>query len=77
MDRSKPAQHDMSNMKDMSMSDEKQEAGSGAHAINSMEGHLDTGPHMKITAFGQPRRLETPTEAQEVVEAARKAVEKI
>lgn len=75
MDMSKPAQHDMSNMKGMSNSDEKEDAGAGAHAVHSMEGHMDMGPHMNMTALRQPRPGDGDR-AQEVVEAARKAVEK-
>src|SRR5271155_5617149 len=38
--------HDMSNMKDMPM-----DADSGASAMHSMEGHMNMGPHMKMTAL--------------------------
>lgn len=74
MDRSKPAQLDMSNMKEMSMSDEKQDAGRGARDAFRMEGHMDMGPHRKMTAFGQPRPGDGDR-TQEVVEEARKAIE--
>ena len=31
--------HDMSNMKDMPMSSDKEDSGAGAHVMHSMEGH--------------------------------------
>ena len=45
------------------------------HAMHSMEGHMDMGPHMKMTALrsAQPGDAER---AQRVVDAARKAVAK-
>jgi hypothetical protein len=42
--------HDMSNMqmKDMDMSaDKDKDSDASAHAMHSMEGHMDMGPHMK------------------------------
>jgi hypothetical protein len=66
--------HDMSNMKGMSMgSDNDSEA--GAHAMNSMEGHMDMGPHMKMTAL-RPTKPGDAERAKQVAEAARKASEK-
>ena len=52
MDMSGPSGHDMSNMqmKDMSMGADKNDDAS-AHVMNSMEGHMDMGPHMKMTAL--------------------------
>ena len=49
--------HDMSNMKGMSMGADKGDGDSdaGAHAMHSMEGHMDMGPHMKMTALRQPK----------------------
>src|ERR1700728_137192 len=52
--------HDMSDMqmKDMPMSSEKDkeaESDASAHAMNSMEGHMDMGPHMKMTALRPPK----------------------
>jgi hypothetical protein len=41
--------HDMSNMKDMPMSDDKDDSAASAHVMHSMEGHMDMGPHMKMT----------------------------
>src|ERR1700733_1899587 len=50
--------HDMSNMpmKDMPMNTDKDngkdaENDASAHVMNSMEGHMDMGPHMKMTAL--------------------------
>ena len=53
-------------MKDMPMSSEKDgdndkdkdkdaEGDASAHVMNSMEGHMDMGPHMKMTALRQPK----------------------
>jgi hypothetical protein len=73
--------HDMSNMKGMSMGSdsdkEKNDKDSDAsmHAMHSMEGHMDMGPHMKMTDL----RLAKPGDAaraQQIVEAARKASSK-
>jgi hypothetical protein len=70
------AGHDMSNMKGMSMgSDKDSEGDAGAHAMHSMEGHMDMGPHMKMTALRQPKPGDAER-AKQVVEAARKASEK-
>src|SRR5271165_1132474 len=50
--------HDMSNMKDMPMGGEKDadsaEKDASAHVMSSMEGHMDMGPHMKMTALRKP-----------------------
>jgi len=64
--------HDMSNMnmKDMPMGDND----ASAHAMNSMEGHMDMGPHMKMTAL-RPAKPGDAERAKEVVEEARKASE--
>jgi hypothetical protein len=68
--------HDMSNMKDMPMNGDKEaDAETSAHVMNSMEGHMDMGPHMKMTALRQPKPGDAQR-AQEVVEAARKMSEK-
>jgi len=74
--------HDMSNMhmKDMDMSTDKdkdadKDSDASAHAMHSMEGHMDMGPHMKMTALRPPKPGDA-ARAQEVVEAARKASEK-
>jgi len=72
--------HDMSSMKDMPMGAEKggdkdSDSDASLHVMHSMEGHMDMGPHMKMTA---PRQLKPgdAARAQQVVEAARKASEK-
>jgi hypothetical protein len=72
--------HDMSghNMSDMQMSGDKEadkDSDASAHAMHSMEGHMDMGPHMKMTAL-RPEKPEDAEKAKEVVEAARKASEK-
>ena len=72
--------HDMSNLhaKDMDMSADKdadKDSDASAHAMHSMEGHMDMGPHMKMTALRPPRPGDA-ARAQEVVESARKASEK-
>jgi len=61
--------HDMSNMKDMDDSD------ASTHVMHSMEGHMDMGPHMKMTTLRQPKSGDTER-AQQVAEEARKASEK-
>ncbi len=68
--------HDMSGMKDMPMAADKDEKDSDAsmHAMHSMEGHMDMGPHMKMTAL-RPAKPGDVARAQAVVEAARKASE--
>jgi hypothetical protein len=65
--------HDMSHMqnKEMPMGDKDGEA----HAMHSMEGHMDMGPHMKMTALRAAKPGDA-ARAQEVAEAARKASEK-
>ena len=72
--------HDMSNMdmKDMPMSadkDKDNDIDASAHAMHSMEGHMDMGPHMKMTALRPPRPGDA-ARAEQVVETARKASEK-
>ena len=80
MDMSAP-HHDMSNMpmKDMPMGAEKDadnaDADASAHVMNSMEGHMDMGPHMKMTALRQPKPGDA-ARAKQVAEQARKASEK-
>ena len=48
---------------------------SEAHVMHSMEGHMDMGPHMKMTAL-RPARPDDAERAQKVVDAARKVSEK-
>lgn len=66
-------------MKDMPMSadnkDADKDSDANVHAMHSMEGHLDTGPHMKMTVLRRPKPGDE-ARAQQVVEAARKASEK-
>jgi hypothetical protein len=68
--------HDMSNMKDMpgmnKETDNEADTEASAHAMHSMEGHMDMGPHMKMTALRQPKPGDA-ARAQQVVEAARRA----
>ena len=75
--------HDMSNMpmkdKGMDMSadnkDADKDSDANAHAMHSMEGHMDMGPHMKMTALRAAKSGDA-ARAGQVVEAARKAAEK-
>jgi len=70
--------HDMSNMhmKDMDMSGDKdKDSDASAHAMHSMEGHMDMGPHMKMTALRSAKPGDA-ARAKEVAESARKASEK-
>ena len=66
--------HDMSNMKDMSMGGTKddKDADASMHAMRSMEGHMDMGAHMKMTAL-RPVKPGDAERAGRVVEDARKA----
>lgn len=65
---------DVSNMKGTSGSAEN-DSEAGAPAMHSMEGHMDMGPHMKMTALRSVKPGDADR-AQQVVEAARKASEK-
>jgi hypothetical protein len=68
--------HDMANMPAMSMgSDKDAEKDAGVHVMHSMEGHMDMGPHMKMTAL-RPAKPGDEQRAQQVVDAARKVSEK-
>src|ERR1700733_5724915 len=72
--------HDMSNMKDMPMgadkdSDNSKDGEASMHAMNSMAGHMDMGPHMKMTAL-RPTRPGDVERAQMVVDAGCKAFTK-
>jgi hypothetical protein len=67
--------HDMSNMKDMNMGEKDADPDAAVHAMNSMEGHMDMGPHMKMTALRAAKPGDAER-AQKVVEAARRAAEK-
>jgi hypothetical protein len=65
--------HDMKGMS----ADNDSESGDHAmnSAMNSMEGHMDMGPHMKMTAL-RPAKPGDTDRAQQIVEAARKASQK-
>ena len=69
--------HDMSKMpmKDMAAGTDKDESDASAHVMNSMEGHMDMGPHMRMTALRTPKPGDS-ARAHEVAEQARKASEK-
>jgi hypothetical protein len=66
--------HDMSNMKDMPMGD-KEDSDTTANAMHSMEGHMDMGPHMKMTDLRKPQAGDSER-AQKVADAAREVSEK-
>ena len=55
--------------------DGEKDSDASANAMHSMEGHMDMGPHMKMTAL-RPAKPGDAERAQAVVEAARKASEK-
>jgi len=72
--------HDMSNMQMKDMPAEKDggkdaESDASTHVMNSMEGHMDMGPHMKMTSVRQPKPGDA-ARAQQVAEEARKASER-
>jgi hypothetical protein len=69
------AHHDMSNMKGAPASDSPAESAAGIHAMHSMEGHMDMGPHMKMTSLRQPKPGDAER-AKQVAEEARTAAEK-
>jgi hypothetical protein len=76
MDMSGKSGHDMSAMKDMPMGREKDsDSDASTHVMNSMEGHIDMGPHMKMTAL-RPAKPGDAARAQQVAGEARKAAEK-
>src|SRR5215469_6804830 len=66
--------HDMSNMTDTASADAKDPGGNAA-MLHTMEGHMDMGPHMKMTELRQPQAGDA-ARAQQVVDAARKVAEK-
>jgi len=74
--------HDMSNMqmqtKDMPMDADKDathDSDASTHAMHSMEGHMDMGPHMRMTAL-RPAKPGDAARAQAVADTARQAAEK-
>jgi hypothetical protein len=75
MDMPGMSSHDMSNMKDMPMgNDNEKDSDASTGAMHSMEGHMDMGPHMKMTALRQPKPGDAER-AQKIVVDARKAAE--
>jgi hypothetical protein len=68
-------QSQRTNMKDMPMSSDKVDSEASAHVMHSMEGHMDMGPHMKMTALRQSKPGDA-ARAQQVAAAAREAAEK-
>jgi hypothetical protein len=74
MDTSAP-HHDMSSMKDTPKTPDKEDSEAGPHVMHAMEGHMDMGPHMRMTELRQSHPGDADR-AQKVVEAARKADEK-
>jgi hypothetical protein len=67
--------HDMSKTQDAPAASPENDSGAGAHVMHSMEGHMDMGPHMKMTALRPPKPGDADR-SQQVVEAARRASEK-
>jgi len=68
----------MSNMKGMSMGTDKEKDNNsdpGMNVMHSMEGRMDMGPHMKMTAL-RPSQPGDAERAQQVVDAARKVSSK-
>ena len=66
--------HDMSNMK-KGDSDKDADPDAAAHAMHSMEGHMDMGPHMTMTALRKPKPGDAER-ARQVAEAARAVANK-
>jgi len=71
---------DMSGMKNMPATADKDtgsdaDGETSAHVMRSMEGHMDMGPHMKMTVLRQLKPGDSER-AQQVVEIARKTSEK-
>jgi len=76
MDMPNASGHDMPNMQMKNMPrDADKDDDAGAHVMKSMEGHMDMGPHMKMTAL-RPSKPDDLKRAQQVAEEARKASEK-
>jgi hypothetical protein len=69
--------HDAPNMKDMPMNADKDKPSDkeGDATLHSMEGHMDMGPHMKMTAV-RPSKPGDGARAEQVAEAARNVSEK-
>jgi hypothetical protein len=77
MDMPGMAGHDMPKMpmKDLPTESDKDDGDASGHAMKSMEGHMDMGPHMKITGLRQSKPGDA-ARAQQVAQDARKASEK-
>ena len=74
--------HDMSSKTDVPKAGhaeatdrEDKDSDASSHVMHSMEGQMDMGPHMKMTAL-RPAKPGDAARAQQVAEAARKASEK-
>jgi len=67
--------HDMSNMKMGDKDSDSADPDASAHVMHSMEGHMDMGPHMKMTALRQPKPGDEER-AKQVADEARRAAEK-
>jgi hypothetical protein len=70
--------HEMSNMpasSNMKDTDKDADSDTSAHVMHSMEGHMDMGPHMKMTSLRQPKPGDA-ARAQQVADEARKVAEK-
>ncbi|MFZ1130122.1 MAG: hypothetical protein WCA97_05975 [Terriglobales bacterium] len=64
--------HDMSKV---SAHDSAEDSDAGMHAMHSMEGRMDMGPHMKMTAL-RPAQPGDAEKAQKVADVARAVMEK-
>lgn len=64
-----------SGMKDMPMSGGPEDKDAGTPAMSSMEGHMDMGPHMKMTVLRSPKPGDS-ARAQKVADEARQASER-
>jgi hypothetical protein len=67
--------HDMSNMQMGGGKEVDKDSDPNAHAVSAMEGHMDMGPHMKMTEL-RPAKPGDAERAQKVAAAARKAMER-
>ena len=69
--------HDMSNMnmKGMPADSDKDASDASNPMVHTMEGHMDMGPHMKMTDLRSPKPGDA-ARAQQVVEAARQVAQK-
>ena len=73
------SEHDMSKMKEMrkgaAESADEEDNDASSHVMHSMEGHMDMGPHMKMTTLRPPKPGDV-ARAQQVAVQARQAAEK-